>query len=118
MPADLTKRIVLKYSPILHSYEVAEVDNSALLNPGDWINPDYRKALVKSGVWQVSTVTLEIKIPMPPIPLPIPLPIPALAALAKLGEEHPELARLHTALTAAAETKPPSILMPPNNVDD
>ena len=45
-PPPKPKAISLGYSRLGNTYEVQSITNSAILNPGDWINPAYRIALV------------------------------------------------------------------------
>jgi len=61
----MTKSITLAYARLGNTYEVQSITNSALLNPGDWINPAYRKALVDAG-WEVTTIALHISSPINP----------------------------------------------------
>jgi hypothetical protein len=60
-----TKSITLAYARLGNTYEVQSISNSALLNPGDWINPAYRKALVAAD-WEVITIALHISMPINP----------------------------------------------------
>ena len=74
MAANKTKQIVLKFFRILKSWEVAEVNNSAQLNPGDWINHDYLVWLNNHPDWEVKVIEPSIghmPIPLPALPLPI-----------------------------------------------
>jgi len=60
------KSITLAYARLGNTYEVQEITNSALLNPGDWINPAYRKALVEADGWTVVTIPLHVSLPVNP----------------------------------------------------
>jgi hypothetical protein len=59
------KTITLAYARLGNTYEVQSISNSDLLNPGDWINPAYRSALIKAG-WEVTTIALHISMPINP----------------------------------------------------
>jgi hypothetical protein len=61
-----TKSITLAYARLGNTYEVQSITNSALLNPGDWINPAYRAALVAHPDWEVITISLHISMPINP----------------------------------------------------
>lgn len=55
------REITLKYFRVPGSWEVASIKNSALLNPGDWINKDYRDKLVQAAqltppIWDVTII--------------------------------------------------------------
>jgi hypothetical protein len=61
------KTITLAFARLGNTYEVQDITNSDLLNPGDWINPAYRKALCNHPEWTVTTVALHISMPVNPM---------------------------------------------------
>jgi hypothetical protein len=61
------KAISLGYSRIGNTYEVQQITNSSLLKPGDWINPDYAKALNDHPDWTVVASPIHLSMPIDPL---------------------------------------------------